>query len=177
MNEIYLSSWEERQNDTSVSALRSLTNAQSFNTCNALRARIETTLLADLPEEERSSVAEHLQSCSACAGHFQGYQMIEEFAGQLPYYSLREERTQKKRPRRRRHAHPLRSEGGQVTSMLIVVRVCSAFLAISLLHTFVSIVRRSIRKSFATSNCLQSAHEEQENHDQRKETVQHGASR
>lgn len=59
------------------------------NSCDALRARIENTLLIDLPEEEKSSMVEHVKSCSACAELFREYQLIEEFASQLPNYNLR----------------------------------------------------------------------------------------
>jgi len=56
--------------------------------CDAWGPRIETTLLADLSEEERRGLAEHVQSCSACAERFRRYQFIEEFAGELPRYDL-----------------------------------------------------------------------------------------
>jgi anti-sigma factor RsiW len=56
--------------------------------CDAWGSRIETTLLADLSEEERRGLAEHVQSCSACAERFRRYQAIEEFAGELPLYDL-----------------------------------------------------------------------------------------
>jgi anti-sigma factor RsiW len=56
--------------------------------CGAWGPRIETTLLADLSEEERRGLAEHVQSCSACAERFRRYQFIEEFAGELPRYDL-----------------------------------------------------------------------------------------
>ncbi len=87
MKKEHLRSWEERLNNASVNVL-SFTDAPSSNTCDAWRARIETTLLTDLSEEERSSLAEHVKSCSACAGRFRTYQIIEEFAGELPDYNL-----------------------------------------------------------------------------------------
>ena len=58
------------------------------NSCCAWGACIETTLLADLSEEERSRLAEHILTCSACAGRFRKYQVIEEFAGELSQYDL-----------------------------------------------------------------------------------------
>lgn len=50
---------------------------------------METTLLADLSEEERFRLAEHISTCSACARRFQKYQIIEEFAGEISQYDLR----------------------------------------------------------------------------------------
>jgi len=101
VNKEQLSSWEERLNNASVNVL-SFTDAQSSSACNAWRAYIETTLLADLSKEERSSLVEHVKSCSACAERFRKYQIIEEFAGELPHYDLLlYDKTRTDRPQRR----------------------------------------------------------------------------
>jgi hypothetical protein len=83
-----LSSWEGNLDGAAVKEVEPFAVVQPSSACDAWRARIETTLLMDLSEEERSSLAEHVKSCSACAGHFRKYQIIEEFAGELPYYDL-----------------------------------------------------------------------------------------
>lgn len=88
MNNSHLSSWEEVLNSVPMSDSQLPIGTQSPSACDAWRARIETTLLADLSEEERSSLAEHVKSCSACAERFRQYEIIEEFAGELPYYEL-----------------------------------------------------------------------------------------
>jgi hypothetical protein len=67
----------------------SLVDTQSPISCSAWGARIEATLLGDLSEEERQSLAEHTLVCSACAALVRRYQFIEEFARQLPKYNLR----------------------------------------------------------------------------------------
>jgi anti-sigma factor RsiW len=51
--------------------------------CDAWGARIQTTLLIDLSEEDRRSLAEHTKVCSACAARVRRYQLIEEAAGAL----------------------------------------------------------------------------------------------
>lgn len=87
MNEPSLSSWEETLDNGSV-IKPLLINAQASDCCDMWGARIETTLLADLSEEERRSLAEHVITCSACAERVRLYQLIEEFAEELPRYEL-----------------------------------------------------------------------------------------
>jgi anti-sigma factor RsiW len=80
-------SWGGTVNNTPVSSAPG-NDAASFLTCDAWGARITTTLLSDLSEEERHSLAGHAQTCPACAELFRRYLFIEEFAGQLPQYPL-----------------------------------------------------------------------------------------
>lgn len=87
MNKQRLSNWEETLNNAPVN-VPSFADVHSSNSCCAWGACLEVTLLADLSEEERSSLAEHVKTCSACAGRFRKYQIIEEFAAELPLYDL-----------------------------------------------------------------------------------------
>jgi len=83
-------------------------NAPSFtiNSQCAWGACIETTLLTDLSEEERSSLAEHILTCSACARRFRQYQLVEEFAEELPQFTLlKASRRPRWMPEKRKGAH------------------------------------------------------------------------
>src|SRR5579859_7360122 len=71
----------------------SLTTPSSLETSSvsprdAWGARITTTLLIDLSEEERKDLAEHAKTCSACAKLIRSYQVIEAFPQELLKYSL-----------------------------------------------------------------------------------------
>jgi len=63
-------------------------NTKSVSCNAAWGSRIETTLLEDLSEDERCSLAEHIAICSACAARIHGYQKIDEFAKRLPYHKI-----------------------------------------------------------------------------------------
>ena len=89
-NKATLVCWEETTEGATVNKLLlpETTIPESIGSCDAWGERIEKTLLLDLSEEERDSVAEHMKMCSACAARFRQYQIIEEFAGNLLQYDL-----------------------------------------------------------------------------------------
>lgn len=52
--------------------------------CDLWGVRIATTLLTDFSDKERSELAEHIKSCSACATLVRQYEFIEESIRRLP---------------------------------------------------------------------------------------------
>jgi len=118
--ELMMTTWEETVKNAPVKVPSSL-DARISKSCDVWGSRIGRTLLQDLPEEERESLAEHVKTCSACAERVREYQVVEEFGRNILQYSLRSSKLEQMRlaAKERKHQRRKKSLGNKTLAMLI----------------------------------------------------------
>ena len=90
MDRQQLKDWGEIEDEFTVDSILPANHGHTHRFCDAQGTCVELLLFpdTDLSAIERHRLAEHVQTCSACASRSRLYQRIENIAGELPRYNL-----------------------------------------------------------------------------------------